>query len=261
MTRGRITLATAAAAARTHRAPAGSSRRPTAPGPSDSYPRPPWSGVISALLASALVFHGSSCASIAHGRWQDISISSEPPGARVVVARATDAVPHATGTTPMTVRLKRRLTGYTVRIEADGHDPVEIPLRRGTSRWVAGDAVGLGLMVANLPFCPDADCRAGTLITNSILFGGVDLATGAIHQLEPSRVEVRLGAESAVPARSSLALDELVRARVARNLAAELSRGGPQLVESRVRQQMEHDRSRAEDDGKPRGDQGIADEH
>src|SRR5262249_6335827 len=82
-----------------------------------------------------------SCASIVSGRFQQIPIDSQPDGARVTVSRPGVARPYAIGVTPMVLRVGRKEEGLVVRVEADGRDAVDVPLRRAVNGWIAGDVV------------------------------------------------------------------------------------------------------------------------
>ena len=124
-----------------------------------SVPRP--AGFAAAMLAALTL---GACASIMHGSTQEVSIASAPTGAKVLV----DGV--AAGVTPFVADLKRK-DKHVIRIEMDGYEPFELPLRRSTSGWVWGNLV----------------------------FGGipglaVDAITGGLYKLEPTQVNASLAA-------------------------------------------------------------------
>jgi hypothetical protein len=106
----------------------------------------------------------AACASIIHGSRQQVSISSTPSNARVTV----NGQPQ--GATPVVVRLKRKDL-HTVRLELEGYQPVEIPLRRKVSGWVWGNIVFGGLIGL-----------------------AVDAGTGAMYKLTPEQVVTTLPA-------------------------------------------------------------------
>lgn len=135
-----------------------------------------------AVLGWCVVLTG--CASIIHGRYQTVAISSSPTGCSVTI----DDIPF--GVTPVSVDLRRKgpknadrtpahLPGTThrqpvrdpkrkthlVRLEMEGYQPFEIMLNRRTSGWVWGN----------------------------IVFGGfiglaVDAATGGLYKIDPDTV-------------------------------------------------------------------------
>jgi hypothetical protein len=110
-------------------------------------------GLLPALVACATIMQGSS---------QELSVSSTPTGARVLVD-GTEA-----GKTPYVARLKRK-DKHVVRIEMDGYRPFELPLARATSGWVWGN----------------------------IVFGGlpglaIDAITGGMYKLKPEQVQATL---------------------------------------------------------------------
>ena len=139
------------------------------------------------LLCHCLAVAG--CASIMHGRFQTVAISSTPSGCALTI----DGIPF--GTTPVAVDLRRRgpkedtdradthLPGtmhrqpvrnpkrktHLVRVEMQGYEPFEIMLNRKVSGWVWGN----------------------------IVFGGfigwaIDAATGGLYKIEPDEVMATL---------------------------------------------------------------------
>lgn len=104
-----------------------------------------------------------SCASIIHGTRQNISVSSVPSGAKVIVKGAEMA------TTPAVIKLSRKESHIILRFEKEGYEPVEIALNRSVDGWIAGN----------------------------IIFGGliglaIDFIDGAAYKLSPSEVEAAL---------------------------------------------------------------------
>ncbi|MBK8003916.1 MAG: PEGA domain-containing protein [Gemmatimonadetes bacterium] len=84
-----------------------------------------------AALAAALLAALPACATIMQSASQEISVSSTPTGAKVLVD-GTDM-----GKTPYVASLKRK-DKHVIRIELAGYQPFEMPLGRGTSGWVWG---------------------------------------------------------------------------------------------------------------------------
>jgi hypothetical protein len=151
----------------------------------------------SVFLAGCLLF--CSCATIAHGRWQQVPIQTDPPGATVVV----DGTP--AGVTPMVLRVPRRHRGVDVRLERVGYRPVSITLTPDLSAWVAGD-LGLGASQALNQGVKNSEQQA---IAGGVMLGlglGVDVATGAAFTYDPLRVSLKpLPAPAAMAARPVLA--------------------------------------------------------
>jgi hypothetical protein len=139
------------------------------------------------LLCYSLAVAG--CASIMHGRFQTVAISSTPSGCALTI----DEIPF--GTTPVAVDLRRKgpredteradthLPGtmhrqpvrnpkrktHLIRLEMQGYEPFEVMLNRKVSGWVWGN----------------------------IVFGGfigwaIDAATGGLYRIEPDSVMATL---------------------------------------------------------------------
>lgn len=93
------------------------------------------------------------CATMLNGPMQQVVVKSQPRGARVVVDGKF------AGKTPVWLRLSR-WGFHRVRIESDGYEPYEIPLRKG----ISGNAAG-NVFVGFVPIV-------------------VDLLTGSVFELE-----------------------------------------------------------------------------
>jgi len=145
-----------------------------------------WSAVLVVLCHCMSV---AGCASIMHGRFQTIAISSTPSECALTI----DGIPF--GTTPVAVDLRRKgpkedteranthLPGtmhrqpvqnpkrktHLVRLELQGYEPFELMLNRKVSGWVWGN----------------------------IVFGGfigwaIDAATGGLYRIDPDNVTATL---------------------------------------------------------------------
>jgi hypothetical protein len=112
------------------------------------------------VLFGALATTG--CARIVSGSNQQISFSTTPAGATVIV----DGVP--SGTTPVTVPLARK-HAHLVRIELAGFAPYEMRLERDLNGWFVGN-VAFGWAVGII----------------------VDISSGAMFKLTPSEVTAAL---------------------------------------------------------------------
>lgn len=116
-------------------------------------------------LILILLFSLTSCATIRHGKYQNVAFNSEPCGANVWVNQ------QLMGTTPALVTLNRD-KAYTVKIELDGYKPYNAQLHPTLSGWVFGN----------------------------ILFGGVvgvavDAVTGSMYKLEPNQLNACLASD------------------------------------------------------------------
>lgn len=104
----------------------------------------------------------ASCATIMHGTYQPIGISSSPTNASIWVDR------YYVGTTPLIVEMSRK-DNHLLRIELEGYLPYEATLTRQLSGWVLGN----------------------------IIFGGViglavDAISGGIYKLTPEQIQAEL---------------------------------------------------------------------
>jgi hypothetical protein len=120
-----------------------------------------------AILASAALALTTGCASIAHGRYQQIPINSNPSGASVAV-NCGDGV-QAGGATPTTVNLKRNANPCLVTVAKEGYEDAAVTFAKSVSGWVWGN----------------------------LFFGGIpgwiiDGADGAIYNRVPDNVQVTL---------------------------------------------------------------------
>jgi hypothetical protein len=123
------------------------------------------------LLGSAAVLTG--CATVAHGRFQQIPISSNPEGAAVQVDCGRGVV--AAGATPVVVKMPRKAQYCLVTLTHDGYQPATVTFDRHWSGWVWGNL----------------------LLGDWFLAGAVaDLADGAFYTRAPLKAKVTLAAET-----------------------------------------------------------------
>lgn len=99
---------------------------------------------VAALIACGpLLLSVGGCATLAHGAMQQVTLTSEPPGANVFVDNRN------VGVTPVRVEMKRRNAHITVRFEKAGYTTAALRVTRTISRWLAADvAVSLNPMAA-----------------------------------------------------------------------------------------------------------------
>lgn len=132
------------------------------------------------LALTALAVIGTGCSSIVHGGNRNITVTSDPVGAKVTVFKdgTTEAV-HS-GTTPVTLSLDPRGgyfkgQAYTLKFELTGYKATEVQLRPAMSGWYFGNIVFGGLI--------------GMIV--------VDPLTGSMWNLTPDKIEHKLTTEQA----------------------------------------------------------------
>ncbi|MEL6126327.1 MAG: hypothetical protein AAFR57_08030 [Pseudomonadota bacterium] len=124
---------------------------------------------ISLLCAASLL---GACGSIVRGGDQDVSFTSEPAGAQVLMSNGQRCI------TPCALRLDRN-DNHDGRVSLDGQsEPVDIDSTFGIA-------------------------SAGVLVSNVLLFGGVgiiiDAVTGAMFELDRDEVEVDFVGADRIP--------------------------------------------------------------
>jgi len=118
------------------------------------------------LVIAALCF-ASGCASVAHGRYQQVPVNSSPSGADVSVDCGNGT--KAAGQTPVTVNLKRNAEPCTLAISKDGYEDAKVAFAKSISGWTWGN-----------------------LAIGGIIGWIIDGADGAIYNRVPDTVSVNL---------------------------------------------------------------------
>jgi hypothetical protein len=121
--------------------------------------------LLSALVLMSLAF--TNCATIIHGSRQNVSISSNPSKAVVVIDNDNR------GVTPVTVRLSRK-DHHTIHINLEGYLPYETKLTSKVDGWIAGNIVFGGLIGL-----------------------AIDAASGSMYRLTPDQIQAELRNQSA----------------------------------------------------------------
>jgi hypothetical protein len=140
--------------------------------------------VARAFYTSLPLVLSTACATIIHGRTQEITVTSAPSGAQVFIDKSL------IGITPARILLKRRESHLVLRFEKDGYIAENIALKRSFSGWAAAD-IGLGaVQLANqgITTQPQRIGAAAGILTMTL---GVDLITGSAYKL-PAHVQVTL---------------------------------------------------------------------
>jgi hypothetical protein len=114
------------------------------------------------LLTCTLLFPFTGCASIMHGKTEQIKFTSSPPGATVQVGSQT-------GITPTSLILNRR-GKYVARFSKEGCEPKEVKMKEGMSMW---------------------------FLLGNVVFGGIpgwiiDAINGSIGDLSPDNVHANM---------------------------------------------------------------------
>lgn len=118
------------------------------------------------LLTAGSVFM-TGCAVLMSGTKQNVGISSVPSGAIVTVDGQEK------GKAPVMVALKRKTT-HLIKIEMEGYEPFEIYTKKKLNNWLWGNVLFGGLIGL-----------------------GIDMGTGAIYKISPSRITGNLVQKSA----------------------------------------------------------------
>ncbi|MEK7449200.1 MAG: hypothetical protein AAB019_06920 [Planctomycetota bacterium] len=136
------------------------------------------------MLESTLLLAGVGligCATMASGGTkQKITITTDPPGATVMISESCQRKFFIKETTPAKVTLPRRYA-YHVIINKEGYLPLTLGIRKKVNWTIAGDLILL----------PLHGSRGGGTATG-IVFSGIDHFTGAIWSLDPTEIKVKL---------------------------------------------------------------------
>ena len=126
----------------------------------------PWYRFMGWLAALLLLGLTSGCATITRGTTDTLVINSDPVGADVKLSNGMS------GKTPATFTLPRK-DNVVVKVEKAGYEPVEVSV----TPQVSG-AGGAGM--------------AGNVLLGGLIGAAVDAGSGAMHDLLPNPVDVRL---------------------------------------------------------------------
>ncbi len=116
------------------------------------------------VAAAALPMVAVACATIVSGGTQKIRLGSTPPGVTVTAEPGGYRA-----TTPGEMALKRTASGYRLKFEKDGYQPVELNLTADMNGWVWGN-IAIGGLIGII----------------------VDFSTGAAYQLGPEALDPTL---------------------------------------------------------------------
>lgn len=119
------------------------------------------------IVMIGVVGLASRCASVAHGRYQQVPVNSSPSGANVSVDCGNGT--KDAGQTPVTVNLKRNAEPCTLAVSKDGYEDAKVAFAKSISGWTWGN-----------------------LAIGGIIGWIVDGADGAIYNRVPDTVSVNL---------------------------------------------------------------------
>ena len=126
------------------------------------------------LLLALVVVGATGCATVTSGRYAEVSIKSNPEGARVDV-RNEEGETVVTSKTPATVQLKRsngifrKAPRYTATIQKPGFQPTRVAINPKVNPWIVGN-----------------------LALGGVAGFGADYATGAMWRYSPNQIEKKL---------------------------------------------------------------------
>jgi hypothetical protein len=150
----------------------------------------PASRRLAVLLAIALCPPAlTGCASIFGSTRQKLTVTSDPPGARIYIGGADS------GITPRTMRIRRGSAPLVMRVQSDGSDAETRTLERGVSKGgLFFDALlGLwGVLMVNFDQQVAPSITVGAFLLPFGLTTGVDALTGKLWVLKTDSVHVVL---------------------------------------------------------------------
>ncbi|MEW6775724.1 MAG: PEGA domain-containing protein [Bdellovibrionota bacterium] len=118
------------------------------------------------LLLLCFLFTATGCATIVNGTKQKVKISSNPDGATIEI----DGLDN--GTTPATLKLKRKEETYEIIVKKAGYKAKKIRVENDMSAWVWGN-----------------------FILGGIIGLVIDMVSGGGFKLEPNQINVTLEPE------------------------------------------------------------------
>jgi hypothetical protein len=149
------------------------------------------------LILALSIFFLQNCATIINGSFQKIPITSNPPGAKIIVDGKVK------GNTPLNLNLKK-MKNHVFRIEKDGYNPLEIKIQReSTSKsgfTIAGDVIAggvIGYLIFSVAYSkndPHRNLFLPLFFWGCSLVGviAVDYIGGGLYELSPTDLHVTL---------------------------------------------------------------------
>ncbi|MEO8036067.1 MAG: hypothetical protein ABI837_16650 [Acidobacteriota bacterium] len=122
----------------------------------------------SVIAVTLLSLGATGCASIVHGRHQQVAVVSDPAGATVIADCGNG--PRTAGETPVVVKVSRKADRCLITIRKEGFEDESVVLARHLSGWLWGNLL--------LPYAVPAAL--------------VDLFDGAAYRRAPAAIDLRL---------------------------------------------------------------------
>jgi hypothetical protein len=134
----------------------------------------------------------TSCATIAHGTKEAISIDSTPSGASVALKCQQVA---SEGTTPARLIIPRNATDCVVTVSQSGYRPKSVTLDRGVARQYWLNFIGVAMVPIgisdNSPVYISDDLGLAALLSGALGLG-IDAFDGAMFHHTPAEIRVVL---------------------------------------------------------------------
>jgi len=149
-----------------------------------------------ALFVSS-IFLLQNCATMVRGTRQEIPITSNPQGAKIIVDG------EEMGYAPLNLKLKRK-KNHIMRIEKEGFNPLEIRISRGTATsyadtsfvmnafWGFVGSIGGAIALSGGRFSKMGDSALLGLVIGWVGSTGIDYLSGADYTLSPKNLNVTL---------------------------------------------------------------------
>ena len=138
-----------------------------------------------AVVLSLMLF---GCATLHNGRYQDVEVATDPPGATVQVHCGRE---QPTAMTPTTVRLSRRAELCSILLTRQGFRSQTVVFNSRPSRWAWAN-FGPPIVGSVSGMTRHSDAAFTDFLLGAAIGGagfGIDAMTGAMWEREPARVE------------------------------------------------------------------------
>jgi hypothetical protein len=140
--------------------------------------------ILRLLLVVLILMLSTACATITRGTKDTLVIETEPPTADATLSNGLRCK------TPCSLKMSRS-DNCVVKIEKEGYEPVEV----NVTPQISG-AGGVGM--------------AGNVLIGGLIGAAVDAGTGAMYDLRPNPIMVKLEKKAVVPERAAIASAEPV---------------------------------------------------
>jgi hypothetical protein len=148
---------------------------------------------LSAILALLLL--GTSCAAATHGRYENISVISTPPGAEIKLKCAEMS---REAVTPATLVIPRNATECILSVSKNGYRTKSVDLDRGVAPTFWLNLVGVAALPLGISDNSPVSINGSTglaMISAGTIGLGSDALTGSMFRHTPNEVRVELAPE------------------------------------------------------------------